>query len=91
MFKAIGQFFKAVLSLFVAMEKFANAIVSVASVAEDTADAFHKEEALKNKAKLEKLQRKQQRKSTSSKSDKKRALEALETLANKQSEDSDSI
>lgn len=56
MFTAIGQFFKAILAIFIGVEKFANAFVSLASVAEDAASTFQQEEAIINAAKLTKLQ-----------------------------------
>ncbi len=55
MFKAIGQFFAFITSFFSAMEKLGNAVNSVASVAEDTADTFYKEEHMRNQAKLRDL------------------------------------
>ncbi len=55
MFKAIGQFFAFITSFFSAMEKLGNAVNSIASVAEDTADTFYKEEYLRNQDKLAKL------------------------------------
>lgn len=57
MFKAIGQFFAFITSFFAALEKLGNSVNSLASVAEDAADTFHKEEMLRNKNKLENLKK----------------------------------
>lgn len=55
MFKAISQFFAFITSFFSALEKLGNAVNSVASVAEDTADTFYKEEHMRNQVKLRDL------------------------------------
>ncbi len=57
MFKAIGQFFAFITSFFSALEKLGNSVNSLASVAEDAADTFHKEEMLRNQNKLEQLKK----------------------------------
>lgn len=57
MFKAIGQFFAVISSFFSAFEKIANAVNSLASVAENHADTFHKEAILTNQGKLENLKK----------------------------------
>lgn len=57
MFKLLAQVWTTFTALFIGLEKFANAFVSIASVAEDTATTFQKEEFLSNQEKISKLKK----------------------------------
>ena len=58
MFKALAQLWTTIAAFFLGLEKFANAFVSVASVAEDTANTFEQEEFLNNQDKIKQLKKK---------------------------------
>ncbi len=58
MFKAIAQFFDTITIFLLAISKFMNAFLSLASTAENTAKTFEQEEAINNEVKLRDLRAK---------------------------------
>ena len=55
MWKLFAQIWTAFTAFFYGLEKFANAFVSIATVAEDAANTFQQEEFLSNQNKIDKL------------------------------------